>query len=545
MMVTDPDTASEKAIEELGYEVDTIHDRGVVADIKEDVDTGNDKYTTVVGQSNLDPWSKETLQLYACCFVAFLCVWAGGYDGSLMTTINAMPYYQARFGVGTLGSTTGLIFAIYTVGGAVGSWFSGPATDMAGRRGGMCIGAIIICVGTAVMASAMGTGQFMAGRFILGFGFSILGTASGPYCIEISPPQWRGRIAGFYGCGWFGGAILAAAITLKTSEINSDLSWRLPVVLQAVVPFIVLCAVYLMPESPRWLIANSRDEEARTFLVRYHGGGDPASPLVLLEWNEFKEDIAIDGTDKRWWDYSGLISTRSARWRSFMVLLMAIFGQFTATGLGYYNTEIFKAVGYDDYMQFVLNLVATLVWAFAAVCGTAVSDHIPRRKILVTSTFLCAVTLAIYGGLSAQWAQAPDDAKNLHVGRGAIAAYVWFGIVNSFAYCPLLAVYPLECLQTNNRAKGMSMYVFVVNCTTFIVVYTTPIGLQNLAYKMIFIFVGWDLIETILWYFCCVETIGYTLEELEEVFSSEDPVASSKSKGKRIIKRGEGATNVC
>ncbi|QRV87014.1 Sugar (and other) transporter [Ceratobasidium sp. AG-Ba] len=526
-MVPDPDTASEKAVEELGYEVDTIYDGGVVADIKEHVDTGNDKYTTVVGQSNLDPWSKETLQLYACCFVAFLCVWAGGYDGSLMTTINAMPYYQARFGVGTLGSTTGLIFAIYTVGGAVGSWFSGPATDMAGRRGGMCIGAIIICVGTAVMASANGTGQFMAGRFILGFGFSILGTASGPYCIEISPPQWRGRIAGFYGCGWFGGAILAAAITLKTSEINSDLSWRLPVILQAVVPFIVLCAVYLMPESPRWLIANSRDEEARTFL------------------NEFKEDIAIDGTDKRWWDYSGLISTRSARWRSFMVLLMAIFGQFTATGLGYYNTEIFKAVGYDDYMQFVLNLVATLVWAFAAVCGTAVSDHIPRRKILVTSTFLCAVTLAIYGGLSAQWAQAPDDAKNLHVGRGAIAAYVWFGIVNSFAYCPLLAVYPLECLQTNNRAKGMSIYVFVVNCTTFIVVYTTPIGLQNLAYKMIFIFVGWDLIETILWYFFCVETIGYTLEELEEVFSSEDPVASSKSKGKRIIKRGEGATNVC
>jgi hypothetical protein len=43
-------------------------------------------------------------------------------------------------------------------------------------------------------------------------------------------------------------------------------------------------AVWFLPESPRWLVANSRDEEAKAFLTRFHGGGDPDDALVKLEW---------------------------------------------------------------------------------------------------------------------------------------------------------------------------------------------------------------------------------------------------------------------
>jgi MFS family permease len=119
-----------------------------------------------------------------------------------MTAINAMPYYQRKFSAGTLGSTTGIIFAIYTVGGVIAPWFAGPITDRFGRRGGMFTGAIIICAGTAIIASSNVRGQFIAGRFILGFGVAILTTAAPSYCIEICPPQWRGRMTGFYNCGW-------------------------------------------------------------------------------------------------------------------------------------------------------------------------------------------------------------------------------------------------------------------------------------------------------------------------------------------------------
>lgn len=48
----------------------------------------------------------------------------------------------------------------------------------------------------------MKKGQFIAGRFILGFGVSILLNAAPAYIAEIAPPQWRGRLTGFYNIGW-------------------------------------------------------------------------------------------------------------------------------------------------------------------------------------------------------------------------------------------------------------------------------------------------------------------------------------------------------
>lgn len=221
----------------------------------------------------------------------------------------------------------------------------------------MIIGSLIICLGSAIIASAKHQPQFVGGRFVLGFGVSILTTAAPSYCVEICPPQWRGRMTGFYNCGWFGGSIPAAGITLATQKMTNDWAWRLPLVLQCAPAFVVICSAMFIPESPRWLMAQGRDKEALAFLTKYHGAGDEQDPIVQLEYTEFKEQIEIDGTDKRvsnvkkyqtprthsdddidwksqFWDYSGLFSTSSQRWRSLMVIFMGVAGQFSGNGLG-------------------------------------------------------------------------------------------------------------------------------------------------------------------------------------------------------------------
>ncbi|KAH8118263.1 general substrate transporter [Phellopilus nigrolimitatus] len=494
---------------------------------------------TAAKEHGLNLWSKDSFILYLCCFTSFLCSCANGYDGSLMTTINIMPFYQNRFNAGIVGSTTGIIFSVYTIGGLASPWIAGPITDRFGRRGGMFIGSIVICIGSAVIASANDKGQLIAGRFILGFGVSILTCAAPAYIVEISPPQWRGRMTGLYNCGWFGGSIPAAAITLGTQKINSDLSWRLPLIFQCAPAFFVIFIVWFLPESPRWLLANSRDEEARAFLNRFHGGGDPRHPVVELEWHEFKESITTDGADKRWYDYSELFRSKSARWRFLMVVFMAIFGQFSGNGLGYFNTQIYSAVGYSNYAQFVLNLCSSIVSCIGALCGVVLSDRVPRRKVLVSGTLASAFFLAINGGLSAKWAHLPEDAKDLKVGQGAVAAYFFFNIVYSFAYTPLQAIYPVECLSTNGRAKGMAMYGVVVNLFGFINMFAGPIALNNIQYNYVFIFVGWDCIEGALWYFFAVETVGRTLEELEEVFTSSYPPRAKTKKVVTIKENGQ------
>lgn len=121
---------------------------------------------------------------------------------------------------------------------------------------------------------------------------------------------------------WHGGSIPAAAITLGTQSIKSDLSWRLPLIFQCVPALFVCLIVWFLPESPRWLIANGRDEEAHSFLTRFHGGGNPNHPVVEVEWEEFKTSILTDGADKRWYDYTEIFKTKSHRWRFFMVIMM-------------------------------------------------------------------------------------------------------------------------------------------------------------------------------------------------------------------------------
>jgi hypothetical protein len=60
-----------------------------------------------------------------------------------------------------------------------------------------------------------------------------------------------------------------------------------------------MIGVFFIPESPRYLLANGRDQEALDFLVKYHGNGNTDSKLVALEIQEMRDNIALDGIDKR------------------------------------------------------------------------------------------------------------------------------------------------------------------------------------------------------------------------------------------------------
>ncbi|KDQ20610.1 hypothetical protein BOTBODRAFT_61717 [Botryobasidium botryosum FD-172 SS1] len=483
----------------------------------------------------LNARSKEAVLLYCAALVSFLCSCGNGYDGSLMTGINGMQPYRDQFNKGNAATSTGIIFSIYTVGQMAGSLFADKISDRWGRRAGMFAGCCIILCGTAIISTAHSQGQFIGGRFVLGMGIAVAIVAAPTYCIEISPPQWRGRMTALYNTGWNGGAIPAAGIVFATSNLTTNWSWRIPLIIQAVPASCVIALVWFCPESPRWLYANGRYAEAEAFLVKYHGANNPNDPLVKLQMEEFKENISQTGSDKRIFDYSSLYKTHNARWRSLMVFLMGLFGQMSGNGLGYYNLDIYKSLGFDKHMQFSMNLISTCMSAIAAWVAVSLSDRMPRRKVLVIGTFCCSVLLGINAGLSAKWASYGTGPKNLDVGKLAAAFFFLFNIVYAFTYTPLQSLYPAECLETTARAKGISMKILVISCTSFINLFCIPIGLANIQWRFMLVYVFWDLIETVIWYFFCVETLGRTLEELDEVFSAPYPVKASTAKRKVAI----------
>ena len=425
-----------------------------------------------------------------------------------MTSIIAMPTFQKVVPIGDTGSQVSVVFSLYSVGAMVGAPFAAIIADKFGRRKSMFAGAIVIILGMIIISTTHSYAQLVVGRFVLGMGISIMTVAAPAYAVEVAPPHWRGRCTGFYNCGWFGGSIPAAVITYGCNYIDNDYGWRLPLIFQAFACLIVMGGVFFIPESPRWNMANGREDEALEFLVKYHGNGDPNSALVRLEIEEMRAGIRTDGIDKVWWDYRPFLLSHSGRWRLAQVLMISIFGQFSGNGLGYFNTVIFKGIGVTEVPQQlgfnILNQVLSCIGALTAMSQT---DRMPRRKVLVIGTFVCALCLATNSGLSAVIDQNKDAEGNilpgfLSYGQGALASYFLFNIIYSFTYTPLQGAIPTEALETTTRAKGLALSGFIVNGMGFINQFAGPIALGNIGYRYIFVFVAWDIVESIIWYLC-------------------------------------------
>jgi len=218
--------------------------------------------------------------------------------------------------------------------------------DRWGRRLAQAVGAVAIIVGSILTCTSNTIAQFIVGRFVLGWG-SAFAQSAPAYAMEVARPQWRGRCAAIYNCGWYAGAIPAAAITFGTNYIDSHLSWQLPLIFQCITSVLICILIFFVPESPRFLMSKGREEEAHAFLTRYHGGGDPNAPIVQLQMDEMRTSYAVNRMEK-WWDYRPLFATHAGRWRMVQVLLMGVFGQFSGNGLAYYITIIFVSTNSQE-----------------------------------------------------------------------------------------------------------------------------------------------------------------------------------------------------
>ncbi|KAJ1559516.1 hypothetical protein HK405_010323, partial [Cladochytrium tenue] len=231
-------------------------------------------------------FSRNLIHLYLICLVAFVNSATYGFDGSLLSGINAMDQYLDYFHIESTGTMTSVVFSAYSLGFIVAAFPSGPFADRYGRRLGMAFGSAIIIVGAVIGSTSVHIAQFIVARFILGMGISFASAAAPSWVAEIAHPSYRGVITGTYNTFWYVGNIIATWTLYPCSYLDTQLSFRLPIALQCVFGVIVVCFVWFIPESPRWLINNGKAEEGLKVLVYYHGEGDPDSEIVREEYAE-------------------------------------------------------------------------------------------------------------------------------------------------------------------------------------------------------------------------------------------------------------------
>ncbi|KAK1145870.1 hypothetical protein N8T08_003816 [Aspergillus melleus] len=467
--------------------------------------------------------SKSMIKLYWCILVAMLNSCINGYDGSLMGSINSYEQYRSYFGFDPDEGTpsTGIVYAIYTIGNIVGSFTAGPFTDF------------------RVQATCHNLGGFMAGRFILGFGVATSATAGPAYVSEIAHPAYRGAMTGLYNVLWFGGGIPGTFIPWRTSDIAGDMSWRIPIWLQMIFSGMVLLFCFTIPED--------KHEAALKVLAEYHGDGDRNAPIVQLEYREMIEDISKTGSDKRWWDYRELFNSRETRYRSMLVIFMAFFGQWSGNGpVSYYYPQMLRGAGIENNStRLLLQGLQNVVQFIGAVAGALVTDRVGRRPQLLVSTAIIVILFAIVTALNAtNVVDGPDGeptAKSGITARAQIAMIFIFGFVYSAGWTPNQAMYPVECLRYESRAKGMGMNNFFVNIASFYNTFVTGIAFSGAGWKYYFLFIFWDTFEFLIVYFLFVETSKRTLEELTAIFQAKSPKKASLKKDEVFVAGGEAA----
>jgi hypothetical protein len=295
-------------------------------------------------------------------------------------------------------------------------------------------------------------------------------------------------------------------------------------------PYISMCLkitnVFLL--SPRWLYTHNQQDKAKEFLIKYHGLDDPDNAFVKLQYAEFENQLDLNGGDKRWWDYRPLFRSRAARYRMYCAIAMSVFGQWTSGGLGYFLAAFLNTAGITNPETVLdVNLSVAVVNMLSAYAGASFCDRIGRRKLLMTS--LCCST-SMWVGLTVGTG-VYSNTGSIIAARFGIAFYYLHSMGGAIGITPMQTLYVSEVMAYEQRGKGMAVCSLAVSAASMLNQFAVPIAIKVIGYKLFICYTLWvGLGELPITYFLFPETRNRTLEELDEIFSSKNPVKTSVQK---------------
>ena len=396
---------------------------------------------------------------YFVLFFVVLTSATNGYDGSMMNGLQTVTYWETYFNYPT-GSLLGLLNAIYSVGSIAALPVVPYIPDWFGRRVGIFIGCIVMVLGVVLQTISVNFRMFIAARFFIGFGVAIAHGSSPLLIAEICHPQHRAIFTTVYNTLWYFGSIVAAWLTYGTNHINNNWAWRAPTLVQVFPSALQICFVFFVPESPRWLLAKGRDEQALKVLANTHANGDPNDELVQLELTEIRDTIRLEQEfEGNGW--KELIRTKGNRHRMIIMVTAGFFSQWSGNGLvSYYINKILNQLGYTNVLtQDVINGVLQIWNLFIAVTMCFFVDKIGRRKLFLFSTagMLCA--FIVWTVCASQYVEHGSQAAAQAV-LGMIFIYYFF---YNCAWSGMLIGYTAEILPYKIRAKGLTIMFLAID----------------------------------------------------------------------------------
>ena len=426
-----------------------------------------------------------------------------GYDTAVIAGV--VGYLQVRFHLSPVMVGWAASSAIW--GCVAGAMVAGFLSDRIGRKKVLVVTAILFFVSSIAAAFANNLTQFILARLIGGVGIGAASMLSPLYISEIAPAKNRGRLVSLYQLAIVLGINLIYFVNLRIAALgdqawNVETGWRYMLasgVLPALLFFLLL---FFVPESPRWLTAKGRREEALAILTKVNGLEQ--APLV---YNEIMETVQQEtGTLKE-------LFRPGLRMAMGVGVILALFSQITGiNAIIYYAPEIFKSAGFGAESALVQTVIIGVINTLFTFIAIWLIDKAGRRTLLLWG--VAGMIVCLFGvGLCYYY----------QLFKGPWLLICILGYIASFASSlgPVPWVIISEIFPTKLRGVAMSFATVILWVGVLLITQLTPVLLEKLGGAFTFwLFMVNAIILLIFTWKMIPETRGRTLEEIEKSWNN-------------------------
>ena len=444
--------------------------------------------------------------LVVVCFVAALGGLLFGYDTGVIN--GAIGPLENHFDLSA--ELKGWTAACALLGCVFGAAGVGTLTDRLGRKKVMIISAVLFLISAVGTAVPRDLTTFIIFRILGGLGVGAASMTSPLYIAEISPARIRGRMVSVNQFAIVTGFLVVYFvnyfIALQGNDAwNDAYGWRWMFASESLPAVLLLVLLFFVPESPRWLTRQGRDDEALGILSRVDGGG-----FARTELGEIKNAIARE---------SGSLGQLFRPGMGIVLVIgitLAVLQQVTGINVFlYFGTEIFKKMGSGTNAALLQTvMVGSVNLAFTIIAIWTV-DKVGRKPLMIIGA--AGMGLSLFAMGAAAYFEKTE---------------LWLLLfILSYIACFALSVGPVtwvilsEIFPTRIRGVAMAIATVCLWIANLVVSQTFPMMAENrwLVEKFHQGFPFW-----IYGVFCVVlllfvvryvpETKGKSLEEIEKMW---------------------------
>jgi len=435
--------------------------------------------------------------IYLWSFTSALAGFLFGFDTVVISgaeqTIQAIWHLSAAVhGIAMASALYGTV-----LGSLLGSW----PTDRYGRKPTLTAIGILYLISAVGSAYAWDVYSFIAARFVGGIGIGISTVVAPLYISEISPPAYRGRLAGMFQFNIVFGIIVAYLSNYLLKDTGAN-AWRWMLGVAAFPSLIYTLSCFGLPESPRWLLGRKHDRAEGLRVLQLIMSDRPPAEVDALA-----DEILAASREKI---ETGPFWTRRMRRPILLAVLIAFFNQLSGiNAVLYFAPRIFSLTGLGAKAALLQSVgigITNLVFTFI---GIWMIDRFGRRTLLYIGSFGYILSLGL-----TSWA--------FFTGHYTIVPACIFAFIASHAVGQgaVIWVFISEIFPNRHRAAGQSLgsfthWLFAALLTSFFpsMVTAFPPGYVFLVFCSM-------MVLQLIWVRLMVpETKGVSLEEIEHQMS--------------------------